>query len=145
MKPVAIMLFLLGCFWALLAWAFVLMPIGILIPSYHFQAHDVISSLIASTLSLVGYFVWFGWGFYWKNTRFPLLANSSFWMISLALHVLWLLAFPFLLETTYEELLKDTAMTCYLSWISINICLAAIFVTFGNAPNGQQKPTHNKA
>ncbi len=129
MKIVTIMLFLLGCFFALICWAFVISPIGILIPSYKFQAHDVASSLLASILSIVGYFVWFGWGFYWKHSRFPLVTKSTFWGISLAVHLLWLFAFPFLLKMSYGVLLEDLAMTTYLGWIASNILIAVVFVS----------------
>jgi hypothetical protein len=127
MRLVTAILFLLGCFWALICWAFVISPVGILIPGYEFQAHDVVSSLVASILSIVGYFVWFGWGFYWKNNRFPLVTKSTFWAISLAVHLLWLLAFPFLLEMSYRDLF-EAGMIFYLGWIVANICAAAVFL-----------------
>lgn len=130
MKLITIVLFLLGCFWALICWAFVISPIGILIPDYRFQTHDVVSCLLASVLSIVGYYVWFGWGFYWKNNRFPWVTVSQFWSISLAVHILWFLAFPFLLEMSYEKLL-DSGMGYYLGWIVINILVATVFLVTG--------------
>ncbi len=130
MKSVTIVLFLLGCFWALICWAFVISPIGILIPSYRFQAHDVVSCLSAAALSIAGYFVWFGWGFYWKNNRFPWVTVSQFWSISLAVHILWLFAFPFLLEMSYAEF-WDSGMGYFLGWIAANILIAAVFLVTG--------------
>lgn len=127
MKIASIVLFLLGCFWALICWAFVISPIGILIPNYSFQTHDVVSSLLASALSIVGYYVWFGWGFYWKKNRFPWVTVSQFWSISLTVHTLWLFTFPFLLEMSYAELL-DIGMGFYFGWIAINILIAAVFL-----------------
>ena len=61
------------------------------------------------------------------------------------LHCLWLFAFPYLLESTYEDLLEDTAMTCYIAWIAINICFASIFMAHSILPANEEKATHNKA
>lgn len=136
MKSVTIILFLLGCFWALICWAFVISPIGIFDPSYRFQTHDVFSSLLVSVLSIVGYYVWFGWGFYWKKNRFPWVTVSQFWTISLLVHVLWFLVFPFLLEISYAELL-DIGMGYYLGWIVINILVATVFLLTGMIAKGE--------
>ena len=128
-----------------MCWVFVILPIGILIPSYRFQAHDVVLSLLASALSIGGYYIWFGWGFYWKNNRFPLVTVSKFWSISLAIHTLWLFAFPYLLKTSYAELLEDIAMTFYLGWIATNIVIAAVLLVYRRPTGELQNTLQNKA
>jgi len=136
MKPIVAILFVLGCVWALLAWMVVLMPIGILMPKYQYQSHDVAFSLLGSILSLVGYWIWFGWGFRWKTGRYPLVSEKSFWAISFVTHIFWAVAIPFGYEETIIEFWRQGDALPFRSWIVINVVVATIgfFIETQNLP-----------
>ncbi len=130
MKPIVALLFILGCGWALLAWMVVLLPIGIFMPVYQYQAHDIAFSLIGSFLAVIGYWIWFGWCFRWKTGRYPLVCPRTFWIISFAAHSLWAIAIPFGYEETIAEFWSHGDTLPFRSWIVLNIAIAVTGVFF---------------
>lgn len=132
MKAVAAILFILGCGWALLAWMVVLLPVGILMPEYRYQSHGIAFSLIGSLLALLGYWIWFGWGFRWRKGRYPLVSDRQFWMISLTAHLLWAMAIPFGYQETIAEFWRHGDMLPFRSWIVLNIGVAVVGLLFGS-------------
>jgi len=79
-------LFLLGCFWAALAWVLVIAPFGL---SSNFGR-----DLALCVNSLAGYFVWFGWGWFAFKGKLPCVDWKTFWLISLLQHLAWLALLP---------------------------------------------------
>lgn len=130
MKPIVAILFLLGCGWALIAWMVVLLPTGIFIPVYDYQPHDIAFSLIGSFLAIIGYWIWFGWGFRCKTGRYPLVRSRTFWTISLVTHSLWAITIPFGYEETIAEFWSHGDTLPFRSWIALNIVIAAVGIFF---------------
>jgi len=130
MKTLIAILFILGSGWALLAWAVLLMPVGIFIPSYRYDDHAVSFSLIAFALALAGYWIWFGWGFRWKTGRYPLVSSQSFWILSVLVHWFWAWAIPYGYEKTLMEFWTTGGALPFRSWIAINVIvgMVALFV-----------------
>jgi hypothetical protein len=126
MKIIAAILFILGCGWALLAWMVVLLPLGIFIPDYRYQSHDVVFALLGSFLGLVGYWLWFCWGFRWKTGRYPLVSARSFWAISLLIHILWALTIPFGYSEAVAEFWSRGDALPFRVWIPTNIVAAVV-------------------
>lgn len=124
MKTIVAILFILGIGWALLAWSVVLLPIGTLMPGYRYQSHDTMFSLTGSALALIGYWIWFGWGFRWKTGRYPLVSNRIFWGVSFLIHLLWAFAIPFGYKETVVEFWKQGDALPFRSWIIINLAIA---------------------
>ena len=141
MKTIVAILFILGCGWAFLAWMVVLLPIGIIILEYSYQLHDIAFSLLGSALSLVGYWIWFGWGFRWKTGRYPVVSAKTFWTISLVTHILWALAIPFGYKETITEFWLHGDTLPFRSWIGITIVVAIIglFIETHGATSHQTK------
>ena len=151
MKPLVAILFILGIGWALLAWIIVLTPIGIIMPEYKFQSGDVAFSILGASLSIIGYWIWFGWGFYLRTGRYPLTSSRQFWSVSLAIHVLWAFAIPFGIIVfqrkeissygqTFVEFWRLEYYRAYSSWIGLNI-VAAIVAILSNRPSQIQTST----
>ena len=151
MKPLVAILFILGIGWALLAWIIVLTPIGIIMPEYKFQSGDVAFSILGASLSIIGYWIWFGWGFYLRTGRYPLTSSRQFWSVSLAIHVLWAFAIPFGIIVfvredissygqRFVEFWRQGEYRAYGSWIGLNI-VAAIVAILSNRPSQIQSNT----
>jgi hypothetical protein len=81
MARVIPVLFILGAVWAPFAWAGVV---------YLFADGRWNGRHLLSLNALVGYGVWFGWGWHCLTGRFPLASVRQFWSISLATHLVWL-------------------------------------------------------
>lgn len=140
MKTIVAILFVLGCGWALLAWMVVLLPIGILMPEYRYQSHDIVFSLQGSALSIVGYWIWFGWGFRWKTGRYPIVSAKLFWTIALLTHILWAVAIPFGYNETITEFWMQGDVLPFRSWVGINIVVAIVgFFIEGQSSTTQQQ------
>jgi len=147
MKLAVAILFVLGIGWALLAWMVVLLPMGIVMPEYRYQSHDIAFSLIGSFLALIGYWIWFGWGVRWMTGRYPLVSARSFWTISLLNHALWAVAIPFGYEETITEFWKHGDVLPFRSWIVINVvvALAAIFTDSDRSSQNQTNAEQDAA
>ena len=145
MKPLVAILFILGIGWALLAWTVVLSPLGIIMPEYRYQSGDVAFSILGASLSIIGYWIWFGWGFYLRTGRYPLTSSRQFWSVSLANHVLWAFAIPFGVVVfvrddfssygqTFVEFWREGQNLPFRSWIGFNI-VAAIIAILNSRPS----------
>ena len=96
-------LFILGVPWALLVAGVVISPIGMFMPEYEFQLHDIAFSLVASACGLVGFFVWLGYRSRWKTGTFSWLTKRQFWTVSLLHHLGWVLLLPLGFSLGLEE------------------------------------------
>ena len=103
MKALTATLFILGVPWALLVAGVVISPIGIFMPEYKFQMHDIVFSLVASACGLVGFFVWLGYRSRWKTGTFSWLTKRQFWTVSLLHHLGWVLLLPLGFSLGLEE------------------------------------------
>ena len=106
----------------------VLLPMGIVMPEYQYQAHDVGFSLVGAVLALVGYWIWIGWGMRWRTGRYPLVSGRRFWTISLLCHALWAVAIPFGYEKSIVGFWKHGDVLPFRSWIALNIVVASVAI-----------------
>lgn len=86
MRTLTTVLALCGSIWALGGLAGWFLTVDSL--RYVESATDVFRFLVTITLLTSGYFVWWGWVFYSFKKRFPFVAESSFWVVSLVHHIL---------------------------------------------------------
>ena len=131
MRTLTAILFVLGCGWALVAWVVVVLPVGILLPPYRYTPHDTAFSIAGSILALIGYWIWFGWGFRWKTGRYPMVSQGTFWMISLCIHLVWAFALPFGCKESFEKFWSHGHTLPFRSWILINIIISIIALLMG--------------
>ena len=120
--------FLFGVIFALGAWLFIPLPLGILWPKNRYTVRDSVISICCSMLAISGYFVWLGWGHYLFKARFPLLSSVNFSLLSLFTHVGCLIVLPFL---RFQNILEVCLELPYLvTWIVLNIDLAGITLAY---------------
>ena len=118
---------LCGCWFARLAWAFVLLPIGIIMPECQYTFHDVIMSLSGCGLALSGYFVWINWLTFAATGRFVGASAVTVQAVSFLHHLGWLV-WLFLPALGKEPLLDAVSrvpiMPLECAWIVVNVVVA---------------------
>jgi hypothetical protein len=81
MNRVIPVLFVLGSIWAMFLW----------LPVLALFADDNSNQYLSFQLAaVVGFWIWFGWGWHCLTGRFPLVSSRTFWTISLMTHLFWL-------------------------------------------------------
>lgn len=137
MKTLTAILFILGLGWALIGWIVVLMPFGALDPSRGISGGETMWAIILSLLVLLGYAIWLGWGFRWLTGTYHFCGHRTFWISSLASHLLWAFLLPPAISAAWsidetlqsfwcqpDEIWATGEGLPYRTWIVINVIVA---------------------
>lgn len=137
-------LFILGIPWLFLVVPAILSPIGIFMPEYDYQMHDVLFSISVSACGLLGVAIWLGYRLRWKLDSFVWLTKRQFWSLSLIHHVAWIFLIPWgylpYSDKPYRESLVDfwfsSGPNMYGIWIALSL-LISIFALFYDRESNQ--------
>lgn len=142
MKTLMATMFILGIPWALLVGGVILSPLGVFLPEYRHQAHDVVFSLLASACGLTGFFIWLGYRLRWSLGRFPWLTKRKFWSLSIAHHVAWVFLLPWGFSLGFDhhywKVFADfwigDGPNLFRIWIIVSLLISFVALIFDQEP-----------
>jgi hypothetical protein len=134
MKKIAATFFILGIPWLLIVVPVILSPMGLFMPEYKYNSHDVVSSFILSLCGLLGIIIWLGYRLRWKTNSFIWLTKRQFWTLSFIHHVAWIFIIPrsFLNINGHSywnsmvDFWSDAGSIVYAIWIMLSIGVSII-------------------
>lgn len=121
-------LFFTGIVWALFAWILIFAPIGIFIDSYNFQNKDIFISCFGSIQAIIGYFLWFQWGYFTFRKRFYKISFAKVWLLSFINHFLWFIYFLTIKENDLLDFIFNTKNLLLIVWITLNLIISIYFL-----------------
>ena len=138
MKSVCGVLFIVGIYYAIFVWMFIPMLSGIFMPEYDYQFNDIFFSVGGSINSLIGYYVWIGWAYFYFRARFPFVSSKTFWSISVVNHISWYVVFGASNREYNWNYFSNTDVPTNI-WLLANIVIGVIFISGAYSGSRQNK------